>query len=422
MAFCIKCGTKLYEGRKFCHKCGQQVLEEENIGRTYVGKVKKCPNCGGPVSDYKVSCPFCGVDFVSVGLPDSVKEFSKQLSIIGTDYEYGSSWRAWGIGKKIGWIILWIYFLPFMLVYYFFSRFTFGAKKLSQVESQRANFIETFTFSKDKETTYESLTLIRNQLDVLEILDKNAYRSFWVNLWLSKAKQVYSVAKVSIEMDAHIEGIYSEIVTKSSRLLNEVKRAKYVYCLLAVICIFAIYVFPKIAVNNIISRNAETYEKTLTELPDRNSISNSKIVLSGIMGECFDVSDADAVIEFDKDSQTAIIQFPVICKKNMASEIKKRIEEEGITKDVKDTSSVYYYINGEILIYASSYGLEGMTANSLFEQLLDAEEGDVVEIELLSNCSAYKIKYYVTLMSSDKMIISLSIHYFDSTKKILRID
>lgn len=61
--FCNSCGTCIIdENAKFCHKCGAPLKESFRI------KAAKCPNCNAsiPYGDNieKVSCNFCGTDFV----------------------------------------------------------------------------------------------------------------------------------------------------------------------------------------------------------------------------------------------------------------------------------------------------------------------------------------------------------------------
>lgn len=425
MPFCVKCGTELKPGTKFCPNCGQKVSSEEDKAEakeSYVGKVRKCPNCGEVISGFIVTCPSCGMDLNSVEVPDSVKEFEKRLSATGSEYGGGKGWGAWSIGKKIGWIVLWIYFFPIMFVYYFISRFSFNSHKLSQQEAMRASVVESYTFSNDKETVYEALFFIRNQIDVLEGIEKSAYRNFWVNIWLSKATQIYSKAKTSLGADSNIESLYAEISKKANKLKNQVTRQSFIIIGIAVAIIFVLFVRPKITRVDKQNKNEAKIEKALAEMPETNTISRDRVLLSGVYGKCFKVGEEDAVIEINKDTNTVTIKYVVECKKSLTSEIEERMEKAGITKDISDSFSVYYELNGEIRIYVRSYGMEGLTATTNYEKLLEAEEGDRIEIELISEYSANDIDDYVMLMTTNKMICSLHVNYSDTGSKYLYIE
>ncbi len=93
--FCSNCGTKLNAGAKFCHGCGsavgvpiQQNVEptppKSEVNRTerqqeYVGKILKCPNCGGVINETTAICPECGMRITGKTAVLSIQEFKEQL-------------------------------------------------------------------------------------------------------------------------------------------------------------------------------------------------------------------------------------------------------------------------------------------------------------------------------------------------------
>lgn len=96
--FCSNCGIKLNEGSKFCHGCGTPVgtiatqpqvvqtpppipTEEKKSQRQqeYVGKVLKCPHCGGVINETTAICPECGMQITGRAAVSSVQAFQEQL-------------------------------------------------------------------------------------------------------------------------------------------------------------------------------------------------------------------------------------------------------------------------------------------------------------------------------------------------------
>lgn len=93
--FCSNCGTKLNEGAKFCHGCGAAVgavippappvIEQpaqpkpQERQQEYVGKILKCPHCGGAITERHVICPDCGMEITGRSAVSSVQAFKEQL-------------------------------------------------------------------------------------------------------------------------------------------------------------------------------------------------------------------------------------------------------------------------------------------------------------------------------------------------------
>ena len=96
--FCSNCGTKLNENAKFCHGCGAAVgtvmaetqstqtpsvipPEEKRSERQqeYVGKILKCPHCGGTLTEITAVCYHCGIPITKKEAIITVQEFKNQL-------------------------------------------------------------------------------------------------------------------------------------------------------------------------------------------------------------------------------------------------------------------------------------------------------------------------------------------------------
>lgn len=107
MLFCSNCGTKLNEGSKFCHGCGaavgtvvpqpqvqtpppvQQEPNRSERQQEYVGKVLKCPHCGGVITETTAICPSCGMQITGRAAVSSIQEFKNQLMEIENSRKHG---------------------------------------------------------------------------------------------------------------------------------------------------------------------------------------------------------------------------------------------------------------------------------------------------------------------------------------------
>ena len=112
--FCAQCGTKLSQGTKFCPNCGYKIeviekpsgdtytqkvevqkgsippvtsSQEENNSniaksqrqQEYIGKIYKCPQCGGIVNQADVICGSCGFHLSGKKAVISAMDFQQQL-------------------------------------------------------------------------------------------------------------------------------------------------------------------------------------------------------------------------------------------------------------------------------------------------------------------------------------------------------
>lgn len=93
MPFCQNCGNKLEDGMAFCSKCGtatewagtankpEEYAKREQV---FVGKIKKCPQCGCPLSSEAVVCPECGHELGVNTISKELTEFKDSISKLET--------------------------------------------------------------------------------------------------------------------------------------------------------------------------------------------------------------------------------------------------------------------------------------------------------------------------------------------------
>ena len=91
--FCSKCGKQIEDDSAFCMFCGNQITpmiqnvkvipEPEAVSSrtSYVGKVFRCPNCGGTVDSFSLNCPSCGIELHRTETAVSTRQFIKELTI-----------------------------------------------------------------------------------------------------------------------------------------------------------------------------------------------------------------------------------------------------------------------------------------------------------------------------------------------------
>ena len=100
MPFCKKCGNKLDDQTAFCPKCGtahewggtankpEEYAKREQV---FVGKIRKCPQCGAVLNTDAVTCPECGFDLGVKNVGNAVIEFQNQLR--NCDAEIAEHWE-----------------------------------------------------------------------------------------------------------------------------------------------------------------------------------------------------------------------------------------------------------------------------------------------------------------------------------------
>lgn len=88
MPFCQNCGNKLEEGVAFCSICGtatewagtankpEEYAKREQV---FVGKVRKCPNCGTVLNTDAVRCPDCGMELGISQIGSAISDFKNKI-------------------------------------------------------------------------------------------------------------------------------------------------------------------------------------------------------------------------------------------------------------------------------------------------------------------------------------------------------
>lgn len=216
--FCSNCGTKLNEGARFCHGCGAAVgvaapqpqvqtsqSAKPETNRTerqqeFVGKVLKCPHCGGVINETTAICPECGIQITGKAAISSVQAFKEQLMAI-------ESKRKKAFGGVFG---------------------IYGTA--DPADKQKLTLIRNFPIPNSIDDILEFMMLAIANIDVK--LSKNTWANsghsmevlaiempkIISNAWVQKMEQCYKKAEIAFPNDPAFNGIQKMYFDKMKEL------------------------------------------------------------------------------------------------------------------------------------------------------------------------------------------------------------
>ena len=228
--FCSNCGTKLNSDAKFCHGCGTAIQEKQETQvipsgqmpsvppippqsnnserqQEYVGKILKCPNCGGQITDTTAICPECGIQITGRSAVSSIQAFEEQLMAIENS-------RKGGLGGVLG-------------VY----------APANKSDIQKLSLIRNFPIPNSIDDCLEFMMLAIANIDVS--LSKNTLSNRMSsngqvetgatigrtisNAWVAKMEQVYKKAEILFPNDTAFSGIQKMYYEKMKELKIKIK-------------------------------------------------------------------------------------------------------------------------------------------------------------------------------------------------------
>ena len=378
----------------------------------------KCEYCGAMVDERAAFCPQCGAPVKTSDVSPSVKEFERLLIETSDsnkiEYVRRNSFESASTMGKIIWILFWIVLWPVLIFVYIFRRFGFSSKSLTPNESKRANIISNYVFDGDRKTLHEALLFIETQIDILAEMKKDGYTSFWLNLWTSKAEQVYEKSKTSVGEDATFKEVFDRIKPRSEKLINKTRLSFglfFIAAAVAVIIMAYTVAQPYIYRHNLIN-GTNTPTISLKRMQDKNEIDAKNVKISGILGRCFDPGNQNVVLEFKDDRKFIEMTMSVICKKSFSEEIRNEIANAYPDTEPEDFLSGDFVLNGSIYDYMGSYGMGEIMAQDSFIELLNAQPGDEVEIHLLHEIKVYdRDEDIKRVMEVSSFILSVEVTY-----------
>lgn len=225
MKYCSNCGAQIDDETKFCPKCGNAVGEEtENTVRkqVYAGKIVKCPNCGTEIpNSYITKCPGCGFELGSTKSTNSLEQFKARIQAFDNNiYQEKTGYSTWGIGKKIGFILLCIYTVGIAYIIYASKHKKNSNGKL--VEEEKKKFIDQYTFPNDRESLLDALIFCKERLYSLTAGTVKGEDLGWAQIWRNKAGHIYQKLELLYPGDK----IASETYQEAEQYFNQVKKLK----------------------------------------------------------------------------------------------------------------------------------------------------------------------------------------------------
>ena len=246
MAFCSNCGNKVVDSAKFCHECGAAIVnikKDESTERKseYVGSIRKCPSCGETINSFIAICPRCGHELNDTQISETLEKFIEQVNVCeiviphGITHEEG--WSSWGKIKKIGWVILNVFFFAFpVAIYLTYKRLTIDSKpKLSIEEAKLVSLIQNYTFPNDRESIVDAIFFIKEKVAFLSQEKATRKSLYWLRLWSSKAEQLKHKADLLFPGDVAVQQSYNEICVDLKTTTKNVNIKKIIVIVLWII-------------------------------------------------------------------------------------------------------------------------------------------------------------------------------------------
>ena len=242
--YCSKCGQENNADAQFCQNCSAPLQNEKDSEfsyserkQEYAGKIIKCPACGEELPSFTAICPACGHEINSSRVSESLDKFIAQIEecdrrIANSPEIPKKGWSTWGKWKKIGWVLLNLYFACIPLLIYVLRPLlqTDKAPALTADEKYKATIIENFPFPNDRGSILEALLFIKSKVAFLAAEKINANNSYWMRLWTKKAEQLHEKAEILFPGDKIANETYQEILKNS----NIVKKKLIIRLLLTV--------------------------------------------------------------------------------------------------------------------------------------------------------------------------------------------
>ena len=408
MQYCTKCGKELHADAHFCASCGTAVEGSTNTGekriQTFVGEIRKCVHCGCVLDGFTAICPSCGFEVTSKHVSKAIIDFTNRLHAIGEAIAEEESntkafWTSWGIGKKIGYVILNINTLciPLLLHIVFDFLRSFRTKNLTVNEKIKKDLIENFVVPNNKEDIMEFLLFAKAQRDKEHSLfDMKAH--FWIGVWNNKCEQIIEKASALFASDISFISFLNEQKLLAQTIKK--KRAKNALGMAAIVIVGIVGLPSFFVIRDKISLN---------RIPQEKILSPSSISITGDLADYYRTT-GDSKLLFDKKKFTVTMVIELEAIKDIQSEINSQIDAFlKVQKWQRSDCSidlVEYYDRYDML-NVNDYSVKDQ--KNMVEAILKLKKGEIKKFILIF--PTYKKENAVALMSNDIFRIDGQLKY-----------
>lgn len=176
--FCLKCGHQLANETIYCPICGTKVEKPTTVDQgqrrqVYAGEIRKCPNCGEPLSAFEIKCHSCGYELQNVKGSKAVAELAEAIAKLEATRPPQTKKHFWSSSNM----------------------------SVSPTDRSIANIIQSFAIPNTREDILEFMILASANIDT-DVLDSDnssdkASQKLIANAWIAKFEQSYQKAKIA---------------------------------------------------------------------------------------------------------------------------------------------------------------------------------------------------------------------------------
>jgi hypothetical protein len=215
--FEIILNAKLYKQQNQ-NKSNNLDLDSKKIKDT-----KKCPYCGSITESFSSSCLDCGSEFRNVDASQNITIFWEKINALELERKEGIFTNNiknpdFSFASLIKWWIFWWILIPINLYRLILSKTK--PCSWSIIDIRKEEMIMNFPVPNSKEEMIEFITLSVSKIKPVRYFRKyteeGKFITKWNTIWLKKAEQVFTKAKLSMKSDKHS-------IQSLEMMLNEAK-------------------------------------------------------------------------------------------------------------------------------------------------------------------------------------------------------
>lgn len=196
-------------------------------------KLNKCPACGALRTSFSAICPDCGYEYHDVEVSQTTQKFFEQITKYDEAIAQSEENNATNPGIKIGVVLLWLFFFPFMLIYYLLK--LAANSKVSEFKGNKklkANAITAFPIPNSRNDLLETAMMTEGQIKKLSfsnVLGKSGTDiQMWNEIWLSKLGSIVKKAEIALKDDSSCVNQIKSLYTASEDIVKANSKMRWI--------------------------------------------------------------------------------------------------------------------------------------------------------------------------------------------------